>query len=119
MDAIVSLAKRVPSFLPRRELASLDLNVEYHILNIRKITTRFGPSVVVDLEERGTCPQTTDKTFFVYLPKRWAEIYTTEQLEKVEPCKLSLTVLSHTVLSNERVSVQLSIAYVSHFSLNT
>lgn len=117
MDAIVAVAKTVPSFLPRRELASLELNVGYHILGMRNVTTRFGRSVVVDMEDQGVCPQTPEKRFYVYLPKRWSDLYTEEQLHAVQPCKLTLKVTSHTPLPNEKVSVQLQIDYVSTITI--
>ena len=77
------------------------------------MTTKFGQSVVVDLEDTGVCPQTADKKFFVYLPKRWNQAFTEEQIKSVKPCVLSLCVTSHVVLSNDKVSVQLDIDYVS------
>lgn len=111
----MSVAKTVPAFLPKRELTSLDVNVSYHILAIRGVNTRFGRTIVVDLEDVGACPQTPDKRFFVYLPKRWSDIYTDDQLKKVHPCALALTVTAHTPLSNEKISVQLNIDFVSIF----
>ena len=67
MDYIVSQSKA--TFLPRRDLVSLTVNCKYHILDINFVNTKFGQSVVVDLEDTGSV--STDKKFFVYLPKRW------------------------------------------------
>ena len=70
MEAIVSNAKAVPKFLPKRDLSSLKLNVKYHILRMKSVSTRFGESVVVDLEDDAPCPQPEENRFYVYLPKR-------------------------------------------------
>ena len=113
MDAIVSLARTVPAMFPKMELTSLTIGKPYHILAMRLINTRIGCTIVVDLEELGECPQTQDKNFFVYLSKRWSDVYTEDQLKSVQPCKLSLRVTGHTPLANEKTSVQLTIEHVS------
>lgn len=77
------------------------------------VNTKFGRSVVVDLEDTGACPQTQENKFYVYLPKRWNDAFTEEQFQTIKPCVLSLCVTSHTTLGNEKVSVQLDIDYVS------
>ena len=69
--------------------------------------------MVVDLEETGACPQTQDKKFYVYLPKRWSDFFTEEQMATIQPCVLSLRVTSYTSLGNKKISVQLDIDYVS------
>ena len=115
MEAIVSNAKSVPKFLPKRDLTSLKLNVKYHVLGMKFVKTKFGESIVVDLEDDGTCPQPEEGRFYVYLPKRWADVFTEEQLKAVKPCVLSLCVTSHVPLPNEKTSVQLDIDYVSMF----
>lgn len=113
MESIVSQAKTVKTFLPRRDLQSLQINCKYHVLNMKFVNTKFGKSVVVDLEESGACPQTQDKIFYVYLPKRWSNAFTEDQLQSIKPCVLSLCVTSHTTMGNDKVSVQLDIDYVS------
>ena len=66
MDAIVANAKSVEKFLEHRDLSSLQLNARYHILGMRYISTQFGRSVVVDLEETGgVCPQQDDEKNFM------------------------------------------------------
>ena len=80
---------------------------------MKLVNTKFGNAVVVDLEESGACPQTQDNKFHVFLPKRWSEAFTVDQMKTVKPCVLSLVVTSHTTLANEKVSVQLDIDYVS------
>ena len=113
MEGIVANARTVEKFLPKRDLSSLTLGVKYHIIRMKFVKTKFGESVVVDLEDTGACPQPEDKLFYVYLPKRWCDVFTEEQLKAVKPCVLSLCVTSHTPLANEKVSVQLDIDYVS------
>lgn len=113
MESIVSQAKAVATYLPRRDLQTLQINCQYHVLSMKIINTKFGKSIVVDLEDTGACPQTQDKKFYVYLPKRWSEAFTEEQLKTVKPCVLSLCVTGHTPMGNEKISVQLNIDYVS------
>ena len=112
MDAIVSLARSVPAMFPKRELTSLSIGEPYHILAMRLINTRFGRTIVADLEEFSECSQGQDNIFFIYLPKRWSEVYTEDQLKSIQPCKLSLRVTGHTPLANEKISVQLTIEHV-------
>ena len=95
------------------DLLSLSLGVKYHIIHTKFVKTKFGESVVVDLEDTGACPQPEDKLFYVYLPKRWCDVFTEDQLKAVKPCVLSLCVTSHTSLANEKVSAQFDIDYVS------
>lgn len=60
------------------------------------VNTLFEQSILVDLEDVDNCPQTLDMKCFVYLPKRWAEIFTEEQPRAVQSCELSLKVTGHT-----------------------
>ena len=108
----MSHAKSVPAFLPRRDLHSLQFNMKYHVLNMKFVTTKYGKSVVVDLEETGVCRQAQDKKFYVYLPKRWSD-FMEEQMTTIQPCFPSLCITSHTLLGNEKISIQLDIDYVS------
>ena len=98
MEAVVSNAKAVQKFLPKRELSSLKMNVMYHILQMKFVSTRFVESVVVDLEDDGACPQPEENRFYVYLPKRWTDVFTEDQLKPVKPCVVSLCVTSHVPL---------------------
>lgn len=113
MDSIVRTTQAVPALLPRKELASLPVGESYHIQAMRLVDTRFGASIVVELDEPGVCPQTVDKKLFIYLPKRWSEVFTAEQLKSVVPCKLTLKVTGHLPLANNKISVQLQIIHVS------
>lgn len=112
-EATVSPSRSVPALLPKRELTSLTTDQKYHVVAIKLISTRFGQRKVVDLEHVRDCRQTLYKQFFVYLPKRWAEVFTEEQLRVVQLCKLSLKVTGRTLLQIERVSVQLVLEYVT------
>lgn len=111
MDTVVTAAKSLPTFYPKRTLQSLQLNTKYHILAMRNVKTRFGVSVVCDLEDVGACPQPPENRFYVFLPKRWDGLYEDEVLAGIQPCALSLTALSHTPLANDLVSVQIDIDY--------
>lgn len=113
MDSIIASAKEVVEFLPQKRLNTLDVNEKYHILGMKFVTTQFGRPVVLEMEERGMCPQTREKQFCVYLPKRWDHVFTEEQMKSVKPCALSLTVTGHTTLANGNISTHVDIGYVS------
>lgn len=118
MESIVAKSKSIPAFLPKRDLHTLLLHTPYHILAMRHVETRFGRSVVVDLEgppyaciENSQMMQ--DEKFHVFLPKRWCTAFTDDQLLAVKPCTLALTITSHVQLSNNKYTSQLDIQYVS------
>ena len=55
LNSIAKLKRRT-----LRKISDLDLEVDYNIENIRKVATKYGEKVVVDLEENSCC----------YLPHR-------------------------------------------------
>lgn len=114
MESIVANAKNVPNyFLTQRLLSTLDEGIKYHILAMKFVVTQYGKSVVVDLEDPGDCPQPHEKQFYAYLPKRWDDIFTEDQLKAVIPCVLSLVVCGRTTLPNGKLSTHVDIQYVS------
>jgi hypothetical protein len=118
MDTVVNNAKLVAqcNAYPKRALDSLQLNISYHVISMRNVTTRFGKSVVCELEDTGVCPQSDDNCFHVFLPKRWADKFSDDNLEKIERCGLSLVAKGHTKMPNGMVSVNVDFVHVSIYT---
>lgn len=111
MDSVLEKSKStsVADFLTTKTLEHLRLDTQYHILAMRNVATRFGDSVVCDIEEPGECPQEADKKFSVFLPKRYAGVYSDEDLAAVPSCKLALTVRKHVALANGKKTYDLDV----------
>jgi hypothetical protein len=55
---------RLETFLPTKKLSELEVSKNYQITSIRKVQTKYGPRITVDLENINT----------VFLPARMAKM---------------------------------------------
>lgn len=75
----------ITAFVPKKNLQELLMNVNYHILHTKFVTSKFRRSVAINIEEPGLCPPTVENKSFV-LQNRWDNAFTEEQLISVNPC---------------------------------
>lgn len=115
MDSIVSAAKLISlKQFNQKKLSELQLNHTYPILAMRKIETKFGTSIVCDLQQDG------DDSCSVFLPKRYAAIYKDKQdvFTTLTPLALGLTITKEIPLPNRTTTYALDIDYCEKVDVN-
>ena len=60
-----------------------DRNKQYPIVNMVHVDTRYGKSVLVTLEDG-------EYRYRIYLPKRYSDVFTDEELRHINPSDLHL-----------------------------
>ena len=58
-------------------VSELDVNRKYRILQARRLTTRFGPTVILTVKGENTAPVQ------VFLPRRYSDVFLTPTLNKL------------------------------------
>lgn len=108
MDTFLDKAKEVAlrEFLPQLRLKELLIDKKYHITAMRNISTQFGASVVCDLLDP---EEEEDKEFSVFLPKRYAGLYTDEEMAALPKGKYFLAVRQEIPLANGKCTYEIDI----------
>ena len=106
MDAIINKSKNagLKDFVCKK-LGELQIDKSYPIAATSMIKTKFGTSVLCDIQEDG------EDAFSVFLPKRYADVYTEEDIAALEPHVIGLTVKRPIALSNGMTTYELEIDY--------
>ena len=80
MDSLLSVSYTHLDVYKRQELT---VDKQYPIVNMLHVNTRYGKSVLVTLED-------CEHRYRVYLPKRYADVFTDEELRHINPSDLHL-----------------------------
>jgi len=68
-------------------VTELDLNRKYRILRAKRLTKRFGPTVVLTIRGEGAAPAQ------IFLPRRYSDVITDTDIEQIN----SSAVLLHLI----------------------
>ena len=58
-------------------VSELDVNRKYRILQARRLTTRFGPTVILTVKYEDAAPVQ------VFLPRRYSDVFTDTDIEQI------------------------------------
>ena len=58
-------------------VSDLDVNRKYRILMVKRLTTRFGPSVILTVKGEDAAPT------HVFLPRRYSVVFTDTDIEQI------------------------------------
>lgn len=106
MENVIRVSRSVS--MPRTlRLADLHVGVAYPILAMRNVRSHFRKGVVCDIF---TCHDGKD-IFSVYLPNRFNVVYSDIDLDKILPCRLSLTLVRKVTLLNGKETFEIDIDY--------
>ena len=85
------------SAIEYKRCAELTVNKQYPIVNMVHVDTRYGKSVLVTLEDG-------EYRYRVYLPKRYADVFTDKALHHINPSDLHLVFRG---MRNQTVQVEI------------
>ena len=77
-------------------VTELDLNPKHRILRAKRLTTRFGPTVVLTIRGEGAAPAQ------IFLPRRYSDVITDTDIEQINSNAVFLHLVYKGVFSTTK-----------------